>query len=244
MLTTLTRRAGDMLRRFVPRRIREWQRAWDATRPLHPRRCPICGFEGYFQHAGRPPRIDALCPACGSMERHRFQWLYLRDARLDGPIVHLAAEPCLERKLRERFGSAYRTADLFRPADLKLDLEGIALADGSLGGVICNHVLEHVDDRRALAELHRVLRPGGKMVCSVPIVYGWSRTYENASITHARDRELHFGQDDHVRFYGRDFADRLRAAGFLVDERTAEEPECVAYGLQRGDKFYVATRPA
>lgn len=232
----------NLFARFMPEAVREWKRAVDATRPLHPRTCPLCSFHGEFRHAGRPPRLDALCPRCGSMERHRLQWLYLRDAALQAPVIHAAPEACLASRLRERFGTEYRTSDLYAPADLKLDLEGLALEDGSVGTFLCNHVLEHVDDRKALAELHRTLKPGGKLVCSVPMVYGWARTYEDPAITEPHARELHFGQDDHVRFYGRDFVTRLLEAGFEVEEHTAEGPDCVTYGLLRGEKFHVCTR--
>jgi SAM-dependent methyltransferase len=234
----LRRLFGSLLPPFVD----DWRRAVAATRPLHPRSCSICGYHGHFSHFGRPPRVDALCPGCHSVERHRFQWLYLRDARLEGSILHFAAEACLEQRLRAAYGARYRTADLFTRADLRLNLERLELPDASVGGIICNHVLEHVDDSRALPELRRVLQPRGKLVCSVPLVYGWSRTYEDPAITDGHERELHYGQDDHVRYYGRDFVSRLREAGFDVEERTAEGPDCVTYSLLRGDKFFICTR--
>jgi predicted SAM-dependent methyltransferase len=84
--------------------------------------------------------------------------------------------------------------------------------------VICNHVLEHVDDRKALTEIMRILAPGGMLVASVPIIEGWDTTYEDVAIKDPEDRALHFGQSDHVRWYGRDFRDRLKAAGFEISE--------------------------
>jgi hypothetical protein len=93
-----------------------------------------------------------------------------------------------------------------------------------------------------MAEMHRILRPGGKLIAMVPIVEAWDRTYENSAITSESDRDLHFGQYDHVRFYGRDFTQRLEAAGFEVVAWTATPLECVTYGLQRGEKVFVATK--
>ncbi len=90
-----------------------------------------------------------------------------------------------------------------------------------------------------MAEVHRILRPAGVFIVMVPMEEGWEETYENSRITSPGDRLLHFGQEDHVRFYGRDIRKRLAAAGFSVDEWTAEEPEVARHGLRRGEKrFY------
>jgi SAM-dependent methyltransferase len=129
---------------------------------------------------------------------------------------------------------------LFQPADLKLDLEAIDLPDASVDLIIANHVLEHVDDAKASRELSRILRPNGVLLCMVPIVEGWATTYENPDITTDEGRMLHFGQEDHVRFYGRDFRDRIAKGGFsLRDEITAEGEEVIRYGLVRGEKVFV-----
>ena len=70
----------------------------------------------------------------------------------------------------KRNGIAFTTADLYNPADLKLDIQNTDLADASYDVIICNHVLEHVDDfRKALAEFHRILAPGGLLLCSFPM---------------------------------------------------------------------------
>jgi len=119
-------------------------------------------------------------------------------------------------------------------------IEGIDLPTGSLNTVICNHVLEHVCDSRALKEICRVLSDTGRLVASVPIVEGWEHTYENENIAAPAERELHFGQSDHVRYYGRDFRDRVLEAGFSnIEEVTAEGPNVAAYGLLRGEKIFI-----
>lgn len=216
----------------------------NAVKPFHERRCPICGYEGYFAAFGRPPRPDARCKRCGSLERHRLFWLWFKGdkSKMEEPILHFAPEPILRDQLR-RIYSDYKTADLFDVADLNLNIEQIDLPTGSLNTVICNHVLEHVSDRKALAEIYRVLSDKGRLVCSVPIVEGWESTYENDSISTPRERELHFGQHDHVRYYGRDFRDRLRAAGFVnIEEVTASGQDVVDYGLVRGEKFFICSK--
>ena len=88
------------------------------------------------------------------------------------------------------------------------------MPDHSLDVVVASHVREHVDDRAALRSLHRVLKPGGLLVALVPIVEAWPTTYENAAVVDPKERLLHFGQEDHVRYYGRDFVDRLRAVSY------------------------------
>jgi len=128
-------------------------------------------------------------------------------------------------------------------ADLKLNIEEIDLPSACVKTIICAHVLEHVDDRKALLELYRILAPGGVAVLSVPIVEGWDVTYEVPTITDPQARLMHYGQDDHVRFYGRDFRDRVKEAGFELSEFTAEGPEVVEFGLMRGDKVFLGRKP-
>ena len=217
----------------------------DATRPLHERKCPICGYHGYFGHFGKPPRLDAACKNCGSLERHRLFWLWFDGdkSKLSEPILHFAPERILKRRFKEMYEN-YKTADLFATnVDLKLNIEDMGLGTGSLSTLICNHVLEHVNDRKALREIFRVLCDKGKLICSVPIIEGWERTYENDSATSAFERELHFGQSDHVRYYGRDFRDRLLEAGFVsVREITADGQNVSDYGLLRGEKFFICSK--
>jgi SAM-dependent methyltransferase len=105
------------------------------------------------------------------------------------------------------------------------------------------HVLEHVDDRAAVAELHRVVRPGGLLIAMFPIVEGWDDTYEDSSKATASERLLYFGQHDHARYFGRDARVRLAAPGFVVEEFTATEPNVSRYGLTRGEKVFICRRP-
>jgi SAM-dependent methyltransferase len=152
-------------------------------------------------------------------------------------ILHFAPEACAGW-LRVRAGR-YVTADRKPGRDLQVDIEHLEVPDASFDVVVCSHVLEHVDDRLALAHLHRVLRPGGILIAMVPIVEGWDRTYEDAAIRDPKDRKLHFDGATHVRYYGRDFRDRLAAAGFSVSEYTSTPDEVVRHRLQRGERIFV-----
>jgi hypothetical protein len=96
------------------------------------------------------------------------------------------------------------------------------------------------DDRQALRELHRVLAPGGWALLLVPITA--EQTVEDASVTDPAERERRFGQHDHVRRYGIDFADRLRAAGFNAHifqaGDVATEQEVTRMGLARDEPLF------
>ena len=106
--------------------------------------------------------------------------------------------------------------------------------------IIANHVLEHVNDYKASKELSRILTKNGIFVCMVPIIEGWNETYENNKIMDDKDRWIHFGQNNHVRFYGKDFRDRISKGGFnLISEITAEGEDVVKYSLTRGVKVFV-----
>src|SRR5262249_37034887 len=158
-------------------------------------------------------------------------------------ILHFAPEEAVTAEVRRSKAVAYETADLVPGrAMVTLDIENIDRTAGAYDLIICAHVLEHVDDRRALAEMFRILTPGGLLVALVLVIEGWSTTYEDSSKTSERERELYFGQIDHVRLYGADFRDRIRAAGFALDEFTAGGAESAQYSLQRGEKIFLATK--
>jgi SAM-dependent methyltransferase len=205
--------------------------------------CNICNYQGFFAPVGWPLRPEALCPRCGSVERHRLLklWLDANAGRISGRrLLHFAPEVAVAGLLRP-LACEYITADVAPGADLKLDIEKMALPDAAFEVIVCSHVLEHVDDRAAIPELYRVLRPGGLALLMVPIFEGWRTSYEDPTITTPSERELHYGQDDHVRCYGADFADRLRKAGFDVEEFSAPGALAVKHSLFRGEKLFIAS---
>lgn len=211
-----------------------------------PRECNICGYKGYFGPAGRGRRVDAKCPRCSSAERYRLfkLWLDQNGKRLQGAdVLHFAPEKSMTMLIKPLAGS-YRTADI-KPgrADLVLNIEAVDLPDASFDCIVCSHVLEHVNDRKALAEIFRLLRPGGFAIVMIPIVEGWSRTYENPAVKTDEERTLNFGQYDHVRYYGADVRDRIADAGFRLTEFDADGATVARYGLLRGEKVFVADKP-
>jgi SAM-dependent methyltransferase len=208
----------------------------------HPRLCTVCGHEGRFFSYGYPLTADVVCPKCLSLERHRAIAIFdkERDPFRGRDILHFAPEAGLSELIRNRSPKSYKTCDGFASGvDLRIDITSIDLPDCSFDLVICLHVLEHVDDdRKAMAEVNRILRPSGAFIVMVPIEEGWDETYENPAIVSPEQRLLHFGQEDHVRFYGRDIRDRLAAVGFKVSEWTAQEPQVSRHGLRRGEKIF------
>ena len=184
--------------------------------------CPICGNRfACFKDARHRPNV--LCWRCGSHERHRAQWLLfdhrpelLGNAR---SLLHFAPEWALRHRFERLAHLRYVTADLLDPeVELHLDLTALDLPDASFDAVICSHVLEHVaDDAIAMGELRRITAPDGWCLVMAPLDLARDTTYEDPTLTTPAERLRAFGQADHVRFYGRDLADRLAAAGFAVE---------------------------
>ena len=214
-------------------------RALDAAVPAS---CPLCGYNGAFRSHGIRPRPDALCPQCGSVERHRLLKLFLDEHRslISGKrVLHFAPERTITQLLKSLEPAVYQSADLFKPADLKLNIEQIELPDASVDAIICCHVLEHVDDRRALRELRRILTPGGTLIAMVPLVEGWDETFEPADVTTPEERMFYFGHPGHLRFYGRDFVERMAVAGFKVSAFAADGRRSPQAALRRGEKIFI-----
>lgn len=223
-------------------------RAVAANKRLPSAECSCCGYVGKFLPAGLDARLGQLCPKCKSYERHRLIALALQRKflNLEGKdVVHFAPEAGIRPLILQEEPTSYVTADI-EPgrADLVLDLEQIDLPDASCDVAIASHVLEHVDDRKTLAELNRIIKPGGQVIALVPIVEGWSETFEDSSLTSREDRQDYFGRFDHVRYYGADFRERIRQAGFDLAEFTAGPIDSVRYRLSRGEKVFLATKSA
>lgn len=193
------------------------------------RYCTVCkNHVRSFKPYGHVKRADAKCPVCDSVERHRFTWAFFERSTdlFDGApkrMLHVAPEPAFEKRLRALRNLDYVTSDpQDAHADLAIDIMDIQYPDDSFDVIHCSHVLEHVtDDRRAMRELARVLRPTGWATILVPIIA--ERTWEDPDITAPEDRARRYGQWDHVRAYGRDFLERLAAEGFEVRRVTAAE---------------------
>ena len=248
--------------------VKHWGRRalFAAAGPLHRgdrHECPCCGgrFRSYMTYRGESTRLeDAWCPGCGSLQRHRALWLFIRERTdlLARPVrvLHFAPEWALYRRLKAAPQVEYHTGDLWPStiAHETLDITAIPYPNASFDYIMVSHVLEHVeDDRQAMAELLRVLRPGGAALLQHPIEHDREQTLEDAAVTSPEERLERFGQTDHVRVYGRDFPQRLADAGFDVEivAYADEVPPAEAdrYGLvdpgaTRAQDIYVCRPPA
>jgi predicted SAM-dependent methyltransferase len=189
--------------------------------------CPVCGsrYRKFLSYGYHDVRKNALCPKCLSLERHRLIWLFLKEKtgffNEQLKVLHIAPEQCFEERFRKLTNLEYITADLDSPlADFICDVQKMPFRDNEFDVVICNHVLEHVDDDTlAMKEILRVMKPGAFAILLVPLNFSRSTTYEDATITSPKERTKHFLQYDHKRLYGTDFPNRLKKAGFIVPEK-------------------------
>jgi len=256
----------SLSRAVVPRALRSPLRR--AVYYGHRHRCPVCESrvrrylaEGTdlpvlreLDVVGAGRRERALCPVCWSGSRTRLVWLYLQRASrlLEGPgrVLHVAPEPGLCRRFRVAPHLDYFTGDRSRhryahaPGLVQLDLVALPYSEGSFDVVLANHVLEHVgDDRAAMSEILRVLRPGGLALLQVPLALGLATTREDPTIRTPEARERAYGQRDHLRLYGRDYPERLRTAGFEVHAWHPEPGAATHFDLDPRERLFLARRP-
>ena len=197
--------------------------------------CPCCnrhlyhfrdgGFasvpEVYDTERYRVTDQAVVCPVCQSLPRHRIMisWLnehmgLLKDKR----ILIFAPEKSVCNWL-DRNNVTYTTADLYRPSDIKIDIQDTGLEDGSYDIIICNHVLEHVDNySKALEELKRIISPEGFIIMSFPVDNSLDKVHEDSTVTTPEGRIREFGQYDHLRVFGNDSKAMLQSFGFEVNQ--------------------------
>jgi SAM-dependent methyltransferase len=213
--------------------------------------CNVCHWRGrkfinFHTGYGHVYR-NAVCPSCYSHPRHRSYSISLReifataDRRLK--VLHFAPEIQIVRMLEGYKHIDYLSVDIdHRKAMRREDIQNLSFRDDSFDVIICIHVFEHIeDDRKAMEEVFRVLKPGGVALLDVPIDMTRAQTYEDASITTPEERTRAFWQWDHLRLYGRDYPDKLRLAGFVVEEKdyiSSMRPEQIEkYGLELMPNF-------
>ena len=217
--------------------------------------CPIINrsYRKFLPYGRVNPRPNALCPDSLSLERHRLLWLFLKEEtnffsdKLK--VLHIAPEHCFLKKFEQQHDKGYITADIESPlAKVKMDIHDIPFEENTFDVAICNHVMEHVDnDIKAMSEIQRVLKPAGWAIIQVPFFPPLpDTTFEDFAITDPKERERVFGQDDHVRLYGKDYAARLATAGFKVREddfvKRIGEEKIRKYALPREEIIYYCVK--
>ena len=183
--------------------------------------CPWCEYKGPFRdHVDANARREhAQCPRCLSKERHRLQFLALgelakRPRVTSDRVLHCAPEPFLARALRQQYTN-YESADLYaQGVDHRVDLRDLPFEDARYDLVFASHVLEHIDDdRAAVREIHRVLRPGGIAILPVPIMGEVTVEYDEPNDDEA----------GHVRAPGVDYFERYRDVFAEVEVFSSED---------------------
>lgn len=215
---------------------------------------PIDGksFKKFLPYGYGKQRDNVLAPGTLSLERHRLLWLYLQNETdfFTAPkkVLHFAPEQAFYKRFRNQKNLDYTTTDLLSPlADVKADICNLPFKDNMYDVILCNHVLEHIpNDRKAMQELYRVLKPGGMAILQVPQELQRATTFTDDTITDAKERAAIFGQYDHVRIYGRDYFDILRSQGFKVEEvdytKTLPAEDVEKYALAKGEIIPVCTK--
>ena len=225
-----------------------WLKGSRYTDPIDSRQ-----FRSFLPYGYENPRENVLSPSTLSLERHRLLWLYLKDRTeffsKPAKLLHFAPEQAFYKRFKNLSHLDYTTTDLNSPlATVKADICDLPFEDNSFDIILCNHVLEHIpDDHKAMQELYRVMKPGGWGVFQVPQDLSRKETFEDASITDKKERARIFGQYDHVRIYGYDFFEKLRSAGFLVEEvdltSNMEPFEVNRYRLAQGEIIPKVSKP-
>lgn len=215
--------------------------------------CPCCNraFRKFLPF-GVKQRQNAQCPGCDSLERHRLLWLYLKHKtnlftdRLT--ILHISPESFFQKEFKSMKNINYISSDLTSPiAMVKIDITEIPYKEKSFDVILCCHVLEHIsDDRKAMREILRVLKPRGWAILQSPIDPSRKVTLEDQKGMAMEDRERLFGEFDHLRIYGRDYKKRLEVEGFIVKVESFTQEMGVnmvkRYGCQEDEDIYICSK--
>ena len=229
--------------------------------------CPICGYKSkdmfyigenfpvlYQKEIIACGKRKAGCHKCHSTDKERLVYLFLmKNFKIESKaknikLLHMAPEKNLTKLFLKMKFKEYLCGDLFLegykyPNHVKnMNLLDLPLKDNYFDLVICNHVLEHiVDDKTAMSEIFRVLKPNGKAILQVPISANTIETFEDINITSRSEREKNFGQYDHVRIYGQDYVHRLNSIGFSTEIINIFEAN-KKFAINQKEDIYLVTK--
>jgi SAM-dependent methyltransferase len=208
--------------------------------------CENCGWHGKYFFNGE-------CPKCKSLPRTRLIPFAMDYFKIDKPnlkVLHVAPNKTeywgVKSKLHEI--QQYDRMDIraIKHVDFVEDLTQLSFEENVYDLVVIWHVFEHIEeDKKAIAEVYRVLRPHGILLMSVPIFpLGRDLTYEDASIPYKAYEQIH-GHDDHCRSCGLDYYKRFEVLGFTTNELKVEKLESNLihkFGLKKGHVAWCFTK--
>lgn len=196
------------------------------------------------------------CPWCGCHDRERHLLMYMRAAGLfeslsNKAILHFAPERRLSPLIAEQKPLRYIRCDLYpqTPDIEKIDILAIPYPEESFDLIIANHVLEHVaDDQAALLEIYRVLKPGGCAILQTPYSAKLHHTWSDPGIDTDNARLQAYGQEDHVRLFGRDIFGRFTSVGLescvSTHDQLIPQYDPKKYGVNGKEPFFLFRRSA
>jgi predicted SAM-dependent methyltransferase len=216
--------------------------------------CPVCGWRlRAFTRGGFSFKRRHLgyCPRCHAKARHRRIWLFLKQKTIlftdNLRLLHVSPHYSLSRKLTTLKNIDYIGVDIAHRQNIsaKMDITDMPIHTDSFDAIICVHVLEEIiEDRKALREFFRILKPGGWAMISVPTSLD-QKTYEDPAITKPEEREKAFGEVDHVRIYGYDFIDRIKECGFQVHidlNKDVKQDIIEKYALRNDENIFLCKK--
>lgn len=192
------------------------------------------------------------CPICKSNDRARFVYYVMREFTQllyskDCSILHFAPEYMISKKLRLIHKERYISADIIPGrADIIADIRHLTFPNETFDYIICNHIMEHIiEEKMAFMEIKRCLKSRGILFFSVPICLEQD-TYENSLIKTKAERIKYFGQEDHVRLYGKDIIKRIEQYGFnvrmILCSENIDEKDWKKMGLIKDDRVFLCEK--
>lgn len=213
------------------------------SKNLIPKRCKcsFCGkkffsyrIHGYVSSVPEKHNVTmgprfSDCPYCRSVDKYRWLWRILSEntelLKSQGRLLHFAPEGPIKARIKNSFKGEYFTGDI-EPgrAEYVVDMTDICFEDNSFDYIIACNVMEHImDERKAVEELKRVIKPTGTIILSFPVAFDMEKTYEDDKITSEEERLENYGQEDHVRLYGIDYVKRFESYGLKVKSILPED---------------------
>ncbi|MDN3619916.1 methyltransferase domain-containing protein [Polaribacter undariae] len=214
--------------------------------------CNCCNsnFSRFLDFGDYKKRKNAICPNCLSLERTRMLWLFLKDSKYlkEKTILQFAPFKVIEKKIKQISSVKYISGDIDPTLAMKkIDITEIDYNKNSFDVILCSHVLSVVkNDKKAIKELYRVLKPNGTLILQTYIFKKYEKTFEDFNIKTNDERYKAYGKHYLQRCYGKDFTERFLKEGFSVDiydpKKFFTVNEIKKYGIQNSGVIYLFTK--